>query len=86
LPLWRQKLIQAMGDATSEFVEGDKQLPGRGERKALLAERMRMGLSKAITAFSTAWDQRKDRGQQVSTRQAGNRRLPSKWGRLSVFA
>jgi hypothetical protein len=49
-----------MDDAISEFVEGDKKLPGRGERerKALLAERM--GLSKTTTAFSTAWDQRKD--------------------------
>jgi hypothetical protein len=44
-----------MDDAISEFVEGDKKLPGRGERerKALLAERM--GLSKTTTAFPMSW-------------------------------
>jgi hypothetical protein len=54
-PLWRQELTQATGGAISEFVEGDKKLPGRGERerKALLAERM--GLSKTTTAFPMSW-------------------------------
>jgi hypothetical protein len=47
-----------MDIAISGFFEGDTPLPGRGKRKARLAERM--GLNPRNTAFSTAWDQRKD--------------------------